>query len=87
VGFGVHTAVKMSLLFFSPEDGDSMFIRNVGTYLRVHTASQPVTTTLTGINNLLHKKFMVLTRTTLKESGLSHTFPAKVRIHIRCQLN
>jgi hypothetical protein len=29
---------------FSPEDGDRMFLRNVGIYLRVYTASQPRTT-------------------------------------------
>jgi hypothetical protein len=26
---------------FSPEDGGSMFLQNVGIYLRVYTASQP----------------------------------------------
>jgi hypothetical protein len=25
---------------FSPEDGDSMFLRNVGIYLRIYTASK-----------------------------------------------
>jgi hypothetical protein len=29
---------------WNPEDGDSMFLRNVGIYLRVHTVSQPRTT-------------------------------------------
>jgi hypothetical protein len=29
----------------SPEDGDSMFLRNVGIYLRVYTAPQPTVTT------------------------------------------
>jgi uncharacterized membrane protein len=28
------------VLFFIPEDGDIMFLRNVGIYLRVHMASQ-----------------------------------------------
>jgi hypothetical protein len=52
----VLTAVKMSLLVFwevtpcglvgrylrfSTEDGGNMFFRNVGTYLRLHTALQP----------------------------------------------
>jgi hypothetical protein len=38
----VHTDVSI----FSPEDGDSMFFRNVGIYLRVHKASQPRTFSL-----------------------------------------
>jgi hypothetical protein len=33
-------AVKMSILVFCPEDGDSMFLQNVGTYLQVHRALQ-----------------------------------------------
>jgi hypothetical protein len=49
----VLTAVKISMLVFYvvtpcgyfPEDGDSMFYRNVGIYLQVHTASQPGTET------------------------------------------
>jgi hypothetical protein len=36
--------VKMLMLFFNPEDGDSMFLQNVRIYLQVHTASQPRTT-------------------------------------------
>jgi hypothetical protein len=32
---------------FSPEDGDSMLLRNVGIYIRVRTASQPRRTTST----------------------------------------
>jgi hypothetical protein len=52
--FEVITAVKMSILvlwvvmlcglvgrYLSPEDGGSMFLRNVGIYLQVHTALQP----------------------------------------------
>jgi hypothetical protein len=31
-------------LKFSPDDGDSMFLRNVGIYLPVYSASQPRTT-------------------------------------------
>jgi hypothetical protein len=27
--------------YFSPEDGGSMFLRNIGVYLQVHTALQP----------------------------------------------
>jgi hypothetical protein len=38
--FGVITVVRMTM-FFSPADGDSIFIRNVDIYLRVYTASQP----------------------------------------------
>jgi hypothetical protein len=32
---------------FSPEDGDSMFLRNFGIYLQVHTVLQPTRPTLT----------------------------------------
>jgi hypothetical protein len=31
---------KVKRKVFSPEDGDSMFLRNIGIYLRVYTASQ-----------------------------------------------
>jgi hypothetical protein len=49
----VIAEVKMSMLFLwvatpcrlNPEDGDSMFLRNVGKYLGVYTASQPRGTT------------------------------------------
>jgi hypothetical protein len=50
VRFEVFKSVKMALLLFwvvtscglfNTEDGDSMFLRNVGFYLRVHMASQP----------------------------------------------
>jgi hypothetical protein len=34
---------------FSPEDGDSIFLRNVGTYLQVHTALQPTRPTSTSL--------------------------------------
>jgi hypothetical protein len=37
--FQVFTAVKMTMLFFSPEDVDSMFLRNVGNNLRLYTIS------------------------------------------------
>jgi hypothetical protein len=50
--FEVLTAVRMTLLFLwvvhqstlvcSLEDGDRMFLRNVGINLRVYMASQPV---------------------------------------------
>jgi hypothetical protein len=30
-----------------PEDGDSMFLWNIGTYLQVYMASQPIRTTST----------------------------------------
>jgi hypothetical protein len=33
--------------YFSPEDGDSMFLGNVGIYLRVYTAPKPRTTKTT----------------------------------------
>jgi hypothetical protein len=36
-----HTAIRMSLLNSSPEDGGNMYLRNVGIYLQVHTALQP----------------------------------------------
>jgi hypothetical protein len=49
--FEVLTAEKLSILnfwvttpcvtIFIPEDGDSLFLRNVCTYLQVHTALQP----------------------------------------------
>jgi hypothetical protein len=32
-------------MFQGPEDGHSMFLRNAGIYLQVHTASQSRTTT------------------------------------------
>jgi hypothetical protein len=50
VSFVVHTAMTMSTLVFwvvtpcghfSPEDGYSMFLRNVGIYLQVHRALLP----------------------------------------------
>jgi hypothetical protein len=43
VRFEVFTAVRMMMLFFwvLVEDGDSMFLRNVGIYRRVYTASKP----------------------------------------------
>jgi hypothetical protein len=56
--FEVLTAVRMTMLFFwvvtpcSPEDGNSMFLRNVGIYLRVYTASQPRTTTSLMYNSI-----------------------------------
>jgi hypothetical protein len=36
VRFEVLTAVKMSVLVFSPEDGGSMFLQNAGICLKVH---------------------------------------------------
>jgi hypothetical protein len=51
VRFEVLTVVKMMMLFWvvtpcrlRAEDGDSMFLRNDGIYLQVHTVSQPRTT-------------------------------------------
>jgi hypothetical protein len=41
VRFEVFTAVRMIMLFFRAEDGDSMFLRNFGIYLRVYTALSP----------------------------------------------
>jgi hypothetical protein len=46
VRYEVLTAVKMSM-FFWVEYGDSMFLRNVGIYLRVHTVSKSRRTMLT----------------------------------------
>jgi hypothetical protein len=37
---------------FSPEDGDSMFLRNVGVYLQVHTALQTIRPTSTRDRNV-----------------------------------
>jgi hypothetical protein len=34
-------------MYFSPEDGSSMFLRNFGVYLQIHTALQPRTLTTT----------------------------------------
>jgi hypothetical protein len=49
VRFGVFMAVRM-MMFFSvsapPEDGDSMFLRNVGIYRRVYKALKPRTTSI-----------------------------------------
>jgi hypothetical protein len=36
--FEVLTAVEMSVLVFSPEDGGSMFLKNTGICLEVHMA-------------------------------------------------
>jgi hypothetical protein len=43
----------------NPEDGDSMFLRNVGTYPRVHTASKPVRT-----SNLVYRFWIVVLENT-----------------------
>jgi hypothetical protein len=37
---GVYERFRITYCF-SPEDGGSMFLRNVGTHLQVHTALQP----------------------------------------------
>jgi hypothetical protein len=37
----LYEVVKMSLFFFGPEDGGSMFLWNIGIHLQVHTALQP----------------------------------------------
>jgi hypothetical protein len=48
--FEVFTAVRMMMMFwvlaphrlvFSPKDGDSMFLRNVGIYRQVYMAPKP----------------------------------------------
>jgi hypothetical protein len=37
----VWVAMSCGLIFiFNPEDGDSMFHRNIGIYLQIHTTSQ-----------------------------------------------
>jgi hypothetical protein len=36
-------STEFGCTYFSPEDGDSIFLRNVGIYLHVYTASQPRT--------------------------------------------
>jgi hypothetical protein len=43
--FEALMAVKLSMLVFDPEDGGSMFLRNVGTHIQVHTVSQLSTPT------------------------------------------
>jgi hypothetical protein len=47
VDFSVDTNVseKHIVSIFGPEDGGSMFLRNVNTYLRVYTAPKPRRTT------------------------------------------
>jgi hypothetical protein len=37
---------KKAVSIFSPEDGDSMFLRNAGIYLRVYTAKKLIRTSL-----------------------------------------
>jgi hypothetical protein len=50
-------------LFFNPEDGDSMFLRNVGIYLLVHTALQPTKPTSTWWDLRSHRRqYFVLSR-------------------------
>lgn len=47
-GFEMLTSVKMSIMVVTlcgPEDGDSIFFRNVGTYLGFQIVSQPRITT------------------------------------------
>lgn len=39
------TEFNIKTRVFSPENGDSMFLRNAGMYLRVYTASQPTSAT------------------------------------------
>jgi hypothetical protein len=38
---GTNVSEEHTVSVFNPEDGSSMFLRNVGTHIRVHTASQP----------------------------------------------
>jgi hypothetical protein len=45
--FEVLRAVKMSMLIFRAEEGDSVFLQNVDVSLQVHTALQPRRSTLT----------------------------------------
>jgi hypothetical protein len=40
-----------SVLIFKPEDGGSMFLRNVGIYVHVHAALQPRIPTLTSLKH------------------------------------
>jgi hypothetical protein len=51
----IYTSVRTSdltilQLYLSPEDGDSMLLRNVGIYWQVYTASQPRRTTSITLN-------------------------------------
>jgi hypothetical protein len=48
---GRHQCYGETVSIFNPEDGDGMFLQNIGIYLQVHTTSQPRTATLT--NSLL----------------------------------
>jgi hypothetical protein len=45
--FNQHGNEIFEVLVFSAEDEDSMFLRNAGIYLRIHTASQPRRTSAT----------------------------------------
>jgi hypothetical protein len=56
---------------FSPEDGDSMFLRNVGIYLRVHTASQHRITRQSGFRSVLKYAYMHCTATSFSNKTLS----------------
>jgi hypothetical protein len=44
--FEVFEAVRMMMMYFRAEDGDSMCLRNVGIYRRVYTAPRPRSTSL-----------------------------------------
>jgi hypothetical protein len=49
---------RLHLQDFSPEDGDSMILRNVGTYLRFYTAPKPRRTTSTVHQNICWRMLM-----------------------------
>jgi hypothetical protein len=48
---GRYQCYGETVSIFNPEDGDGMFLQNIGIYLQVHATSQPRTATLT--NSLL----------------------------------
>jgi hypothetical protein len=48
VRFEVVMAVRMMMPFFSPEDGDSVFLQNVGIYQLVYMVSKPTRTASSG---------------------------------------
>jgi hypothetical protein len=56
--FEVFTAVRMMMLSFSPEDGDSMFLLNAGIHQRDYTAPKFSRTTASScLEILLHSDF------------------------------
>jgi hypothetical protein len=78
----IHDVVsyKHTAFIFSPADEGSMFLRNVGIYLQVHTTLQPRRPTSTKIISLL---YLVPSRIM---SALNILFQTRVRIPLRSAL-